>query len=137
MRLHPLEQREELRTRPRLGQRSEADVVPDVEAMVVDPDRLTRGQRHGLHPLAEAGDQVQPGRDEPADLGETETAVGVNEVPALEDAERPDVHRGLWPFEPQEAGIDRGEPIVGSRHPQQARADQADSTTAPYRCCTA
>ena len=56
--------------------------------------------------------QRQPRLHEVAHLVDAEAAVGVEERRALEDAHRADVHRVLEPLQVQEAGVERGQPVV-------------------------
>ena len=60
--------------------------------------------------------QRQPRLHEVAHLLDAEAAVVVEERRAFEDAHRADVHRVLEPLQVQEAGVERGEPVV-VRHP--------------------
>ena len=48
----------------RRGQRGEAHVIGDVEALVVDPHRPALPERHRHDPLAESGDELQARSDE-------------------------------------------------------------------------
>src|SRR6185503_17792131 len=104
--------RDELLPRARLRERGVPHVVGDVEALVVDPDRpaLVVGHRH--QPAAEARQQRETRQHEVAYLGDAEVATVVEELRALEDAQRTDVHRELEPLHVQEAGVERGEPVV-------------------------
>ena len=72
-------------------------------------------------PPAEAGQQRQPRQHEVAHLADAEVAVGVEERLALEDAHRADVHRILEPLHVQEAGVERGEPVVLGHRPPMLR----------------
>jgi len=118
--LEPLEQGEELGPVAGAGERRQAHVVGDVEAIVVDPDRVPGVQRHVLQPLTEPWDAMQPRRDEIADRADPESSFGGEERLALEDGQRADVHRGLEALEVQEAGVERAQPVVS--HPGRLRA---------------
>ncbi len=58
--LEPLEQGEQLGLLTRGGERGEAHVEVDVEAVVVDPDRVPGVEGDPLEPLPEPGDVVEP-----------------------------------------------------------------------------
>ena len=57
-----------------------------------------------------------------ANVADAEVAVGVEERSALEHAQRADVHRILEPLHVQEAGVERGEPVVSSHRPPMLRS---------------
>ena len=118
---------------PGLRQRGVAHVVRDVEAVVVDPDRAALLVGHGHQPAAEARQQLQPRQHEVAHLADAEAAVGVEERLALEHAHRADVHRVLEPLQVQEAGVERGEPVVLGHRP--ADAYERDGCATVYGAC--
>src|SRR5262249_45396468 len=82
--LHAFEQREQLRARSRPWKRGEADVVRDVEAVVVDPDRTAEVEWHPHRLLPEARDEVKARRDQVARVTDAEATRVVEERSALE-----------------------------------------------------
>ena len=98
---------------PGLRQRGEAHVVRDVEAVVVDPDRPALLERHRHQPLAEARDQVQPGRRRAGGprASRNRPESSKNGAPS-KIADRAHVHRGLEPLQVQERRVERAEPVV-------------------------
>src|SRR5262249_52727923 len=112
LRLHALEQREQLRTRSRAWQRREAHVVRDIEALVVDPDRPAEVERYRHRLLPEARYEVEARRHEVTRVGDAEAAFVVEERCALEDRERSDVHWRLDALEGEEARVEAAEPVV-------------------------
>src|SRR5262249_46076750 len=108
------DKRHQLLPRPRLRQRGVPDVVRDVEALIVDPDRpaLVVGHHHQLLPKARK--KWQPRLNEIADVVDAEASVLVEERLALEHTHRADMHRVLEAFEVQEARVERGQAIVRS-----------------------
>jgi hypothetical protein len=66
------------------GERGETDVVPDVEAIVVDPDRATLAVRDLHEALAQAWDSIEPGRDVVSERRERDPAARGPERAALQ-----------------------------------------------------
>ena len=74
--------------------------------------------------------------DEVAHLVDAEPAVVVEERPAFEDAHRADVHRVLEPLQVQEAGVERGQPVVACSSDRDRRAARSLRSTAMTRTST-
>ncbi len=85
-------------------QRGVADVVLEVEARIVDPQRATALQRRHGELLAVARHQVQPAADVVEVIGEVRRR-------ALEDEHGADVHVRAAPLLVQERGVRRGEAV--------------------------
>ena len=103
-----------------MGQGGEADVVGEVEGVVVDPDRpaLLEGHRH--EPLAEARDEVEPAPDDRSRLVDAEPAALVEERPAFEHRERAHVHRRLGSLHVEERRVLAAQSVVHEDLPQQS-----------------
>jgi len=67
------------------------DVVVEVEAVVIDPDRLAE-DGCPLQTLPVTGNAVQPGMYEGADPLDVGASLGRGDGAALEDGDRADVH---------------------------------------------
>ena len=76
-RLQPAHQRGELLVVAGPGKRCQADVVVDVEVLVVDPHRPCLVVRHLHHPLAQAWNLVQPSFHVVAEFVETDPTLVV------------------------------------------------------------
>ena len=118
-RLHPAHQGGELLVVARPGERGQADVVVDVEVLVVDPHRPGLGVRHLHHPLPEAGDLMEASGDVVLELVEADPATAVAQRPALDHRQRADVLRFVWRLDPQEHRVGGGQSFV--RHCVQSR----------------
>ena len=119
----PLGELAQLAPGSRCGQRGDAHVIGDVEALVVDPHRPALPERHRHDPLAEAGDELQAGSDEGPHLVEAEPTPRVVERLAFEHRHRADVHRRLGALQVEEALVEPGEPVV-----HRGRCHQAERT---------
>jgi hypothetical protein len=98
------DQKRELVVVARGGERRVPDVVVEVQARVVHPNRLARLERREGELLPVAGDKMEAGLDVLDEL------VVARRRP-LEDADSADVHvRGLF-FLGEEAGVRRAEPV--------------------------
>jgi hypothetical protein len=75
----------------RSPEREHPDVLGEVDGRGVDPQRPAQPERGPVQELTEARNQVEPAADHIACLLDQESAVGVQEPPAVEDDQRTDV----------------------------------------------
>jgi hypothetical protein len=100
----------------RRGQGDVADVVVQVEAVVVDPERMTV-ERRVVEALPVARDEMKARRDVRTDAREVDAAAGARERAGLADRLPADVHRRGGGLEAEEGRILRREGLVeGVRH---------------------
>jgi len=90
-------------------------VVEDVEAGIVDPDRLPL-DRGPCEPLPIARDEMQPRRHELPDHVDVDAAIGLPQRTRIEDRHATDVHVGIVVLERQHAGVEAGEALVAAVH---------------------
>ncbi len=104
--LEPGDELGELGVRPRPGQRGAADVVADVEVLVVDPDRVREPGRDPADPLPVPGDERDAGGDVLDEAVEVKAAGR-----RLEDHDAADVHRRRRLLEVEERHVERRQPV--------------------------
>ena len=103
----------QLRVVARTRQRRVADVVGQVEVIVVDPDRLVE-DRDPAETLPVARHEVQAARDVSADTVDVYAAVGGSERRRLEEDEAAEVHVAVRILEVEEGAILGGDALVES-----------------------
>ena len=107
----PGDQRLQLRVGARRRQVAVADVIVEVEILVVDPHRLVQARRE-VEALPIARDQVQARGDVIPDAREVDSAVGVADRARIEDRGERHVHVRARRLEVQEGLIQSGEPGI-------------------------
>jgi hypothetical protein len=111
----------------------DGEVVVDVVVGIVHPDRPPEAARDRRQPLAVPAGQVHPTLGVLPDQVHPDAPGVVTERLAVEDQDRPDVHRGRGGVQGQEVGVEDGQTVPGharslGRHPI--------PPTAPVVCST-
>ena len=111
----------ELRVTAWSRERGAADVIADVEILIIDPHRVGQASRHPLDLLAVARDEGDPLLDQVHQAVEVETVSG-----RLEQRDAADVHRGGRLLEVEERHVEGAQPIGHRASSEAASVPLAD-----------